>query len=79
MGTQNYNGPKPVNQDTGFKIKIKDLVETIKELTGFGENLPKIRANPTISLAAVLILAVQRNFTDSRLEERPEVNCRLVA
>ncbi len=36
MGTQNYNNPEPVNLGTGFEIMIKDLVETIKELTGFG-------------------------------------------
>jgi len=39
MGTQNYNGPEPVNLGAGFEIKIKDLVETIKELTGFGGKL----------------------------------------
>jgi len=39
MGTQNYNGPEPVNLGAGFEIEIKDLVETIKELTGFGGKL----------------------------------------
>jgi len=33
MGTQNYNGPEPVNLGAGFEIKIKNLVETIDKGT----------------------------------------------
>lgn len=35
LATEKYNKPEPVNIGAGFEIKIKDLVELIKELTGF--------------------------------------------
>jgi GDP-L-fucose synthase len=35
MATKTYDGPDPVNLGAGFEITIKDLVEKIKELTGF--------------------------------------------
>jgi GDP-L-fucose synthase len=36
LATERYNKPEPVNIGAGFEIKIKDLVELIAELTGFG-------------------------------------------
>jgi len=35
LATEKYNKPEPVNLGTGFEIKIKYLVESIAELTGF--------------------------------------------
>jgi len=35
MATEKYDGPDPVNLGAGFEITIKDLVEKIKDLTGF--------------------------------------------
>jgi len=35
MAAENYDGSEPVNLGTGFEITIKDLVERIKQLTGF--------------------------------------------
>jgi GDP-L-fucose synthase len=35
LATEKYNAPEPVNIGAGFEIKIKDLVESIAELTGF--------------------------------------------
>jgi GDP-L-fucose synthase len=36
LATEHYNGPEPVNIGAGFEITIKDLVEKIVRLTGFG-------------------------------------------
>ena len=36
MATESYNGPEPVNLGSGMEIRIKDLVDLIAELTGFG-------------------------------------------
>ena len=35
MATQHYDGPEPVNLGAGFEITIKELAETIGEMTGF--------------------------------------------
>ena len=35
MATEKYDGPDPVNLGAGFEITIKDLVEKIRDLTGF--------------------------------------------
>ncbi|MCK4602376.1 MAG: NAD-dependent epimerase/dehydratase family protein, partial [Phycisphaerae bacterium] len=35
MATESYDDGDPVNLGAGFEITIKDLVEKIKELTGF--------------------------------------------
>ncbi|MEJ2702623.1 MAG: GDP-L-fucose synthase [Sedimentisphaerales bacterium] len=35
MATEEYDGPDPVNLGAGFEITIKDLVEKIKDMTGF--------------------------------------------
>ena len=35
LATEKYDGPDPVNLGAGFEITIKDLVEKIKDLTGF--------------------------------------------
>ena len=35
MATENYDGRDPVNLGAGFEIKIKELAEKIKSLTGF--------------------------------------------
>ncbi len=35
LATQKYDGPEPVNLGAGFEITIKNLVERIKQLTGF--------------------------------------------
>ena len=35
MATEKYDGPEPVNLGAGFEITIKDLVEKIKDMTGF--------------------------------------------
>jgi GDP-L-fucose synthase len=35
MATEKYDGPDPVNLGAGFEITIKDLVEKIKDMTGF--------------------------------------------
>jgi len=35
LATEKYDKPEPVNIGAGFEIKIKDLVESISELTGF--------------------------------------------
>lgn len=35
MATERYDGPEPANLGAGFEIKIKELVEMIKKLTGF--------------------------------------------
>ena len=35
LGAERYNGEEPVNLGSGEEISIKDLVETIVELTGF--------------------------------------------
>src|SRR5699024_8059244 len=35
LATERYNGPEPVNLGTGYEITIRDLVETIANLTGF--------------------------------------------
>ncbi|NQT00503.1 MAG: GDP-L-fucose synthase, partial [Planctomycetes bacterium] len=35
MATEKYDKPDPVNLGAGFEITIKDLVETIKDMTGF--------------------------------------------
>jgi GDP-L-fucose synthase len=35
LATEKYNKPDPVNLGAGFEISIKDLVDLIKELTGF--------------------------------------------
>ena len=35
MATEIYDGPEPVNLGAGFEITIKELVEMIKNLTGF--------------------------------------------
>lgn len=39
IATQKFDGPEPVNLGAGFEIKIKDLVEKIKTLTGFEGNI----------------------------------------
>jgi GDP-L-fucose synthase len=39
LGAQGYDGEEPVNLGSGEEISIKDLVETIAELTGFTGNL----------------------------------------
>lgn len=36
LATEHYNGAEPVNIGSGFEITIKELVETIARLTGFG-------------------------------------------
>lgn len=36
LATERYNKSEPVNLGSGFEISIKDLVELIAELTGFG-------------------------------------------
>jgi len=36
LATEHYNGSEPVNIGAGFEITIKQLVEKIVELTGFG-------------------------------------------
>jgi len=35
LATERYNGAEPVNLGNGTEVRIKDLVETIVELTGF--------------------------------------------
>ncbi len=35
LATERYNSPEPVNLGAGFEISIKDLAETIVELSGF--------------------------------------------
>lgn len=35
LATEKYDGPEPVNLGAGFEITIRDLVEKIRELTGF--------------------------------------------
>ena len=35
LGTLNYDKEHPVNLGTGYEIKIKDLVDLIKDLVGF--------------------------------------------
>jgi GDP-L-fucose synthase len=36
LATEKYDGPEPVNVGAGFEIKIRDLVELIARLMGFG-------------------------------------------
>jgi GDP-L-fucose synthase len=36
LAAEKYNKPEPVNLGAGFEIKIKDLVELIAKITGFG-------------------------------------------
>jgi GDP-L-fucose synthase len=36
LATEKYNKPDPVNLGAGFKISIRDLVNLIAKLTGFG-------------------------------------------
>lgn len=36
LATESYDGPEPVNIGAGMEISIRDLVELICELTGFG-------------------------------------------
>ncbi|MGB9880494.1 MAG: NAD-dependent epimerase/dehydratase family protein, partial [Anaerolineae bacterium] len=35
LAAERYDGSEPVNLGSGFEISIRDLVEIIKELTGF--------------------------------------------
>ena len=35
LAARNYDSPEPVNLGAGFEITIRDLAETIRELTGF--------------------------------------------
>jgi GDP-L-fucose synthase len=35
LAAENYDGSEPVNLGSGFEISIKDLVQTISQLTGF--------------------------------------------
>ncbi|MCV0384777.1 MAG: GDP-L-fucose synthase [Erythrobacter sp.] len=44
LGAERYDGPDPVNLGTGQEIKIRDLVQTIVGLTGFGG---EVRWDPT--------------------------------
>jgi GDP-L-fucose synthase len=36
LAAERYDGPEPVNVGTGAEISIRELAETIRELTGFG-------------------------------------------
>jgi GDP-L-fucose synthase len=35
LATERYDGPEPVNSDSGSEIRIRDLAELIARLTGF--------------------------------------------
>jgi len=39
LAAKRYSGPEPVNLGTGVEISIRELAETIAELTGFGGEL----------------------------------------
>jgi GDP-L-fucose synthase len=44
--TEKYNKPEPINLGAGFEIKIKDLVNTIRKLTGFKGRVVWDRTKP---------------------------------
>lgn len=46
LATDRYDGIEPVNIGAGFEIKIKDLVDVIKELTGFQGNIVWDKSKP---------------------------------
>jgi GDP-L-fucose synthase len=46
LAAERYDGPEPVNVGTGAEISIRELAETIAELTGFGGELVWDRSMP---------------------------------
>jgi len=46
LATEKYNKPDPVNLGAGFEISIKDLVDLIAKLTGFGGKIIWDSAKP---------------------------------
>ena len=46
LATEHYNGPEAVNIGAGFEITIKDLVQRIVRLTGFGGEIRWDRSQP---------------------------------
>ena len=46
LATEHYNGPEPVNIGAGFEITIKELVQRIAKLTGFGGEIRWDASNP---------------------------------
>jgi GDP-L-fucose synthase len=46
LATERYNKPDPVNLGAGFEITIKELVELIRELTGFDGRIVWDRTKP---------------------------------
>ncbi len=46
LATEHYNGPEAVNIGAGFEITIKDLIEKIMKLTGFGGEIRWDRSQP---------------------------------
>jgi GDP-L-fucose synthase len=46
LATERYNKPDPVNLGAGFEISIKDLVNLIAKLTGFGGKIIWDSAKP---------------------------------
>ena len=70
LASDRYSGPEPVNVGTGVELSIRELAETIAELTGFeGEIVWDARCR-TASRAAASTPRELRSCSGSRLGQR---------